>query len=131
MSPIQEGSMTTVEIAKKYVELCQANQNDLALETLFSPEAESIEAAAMPGMAAETKGIKGIVEKSKQWRDNHEVHGAKLEGPWPNGNRFVVRFSYDVTNKPSGRRFQMEEAGLFTVENGKIVREEFFYSTGG
>ncbi|HEY0467025.1 MAG TPA: nuclear transport factor 2 family protein, partial [Polyangiaceae bacterium] len=60
----------------------------------------------------------------------HEVHSAKVDGPWPNGDRFVVRFGYDVTNKPSGQRLQMEEAGLFTVENGKIVREEFFYTTG-
>jgi len=123
--------MTTFEIAKKYVELCRAQQNHAALETLFSPDAVSVEAAAMPGMPAESKGLKAIVEKSKQWQANHEVHGAKLEGPWPNGNRFVVRFSYDVTNKPSGQRFQMEEAALFTVDNGKIVREEFFYSTEG
>jgi len=26
---------------------------------------------------------------------------------------------------------QMQEAGLFTVENAKVVREEFFYSTEG
>jgi hypothetical protein len=32
-----------------------------------------------------------------------------------------------VTNKPSGKRMTMDEVGLFTIENGKIVREEFFY----
>jgi hypothetical protein len=26
---------------------------------------------------------------------------------------------------------KMDEIGLFTVENGKITREEFFYSTEG
>ncbi len=123
--------MTTFEIAKKYVALCQAHQNHAALETLFSPEADSVESAAMPGMPAEAKALKAIIEKGKQWLDNHEVHGSKVDGPWPHGNRFVVRFGYDVTNKPSGRRFQMEEAALFTVENGKIVREEFFYPTEG
>lgn len=123
--------MTTFETAKKYVELCQAGQTHTVLETLFSPDAVSIEAAAMPGFPIETQGIKAIVEKSQRWATNHELHSAKVDGPWPNGNRFVVRFSYDVTNKPSGRRFQMEEAGLFTVENGKIVREEFFYPTAG
>ncbi len=122
--------MTTFEIAKKYVELCRAQQNHTILETLFSPDAVSIEAAAMPGLPIEAKGMKAIVEKGKRWTDNHEVHSAKVDGPWPNGDRFVVRFGYDVTNKPSGQRLQMEEAGLFTVENGKIVREEFFYTTG-
>jgi len=120
--------MTTFEIAQKYVELCRANQNHAVLETLFSPEAVSVEAASLPGLPQEVKGLKAIAEKSKQWVDNHEVHSAKLEGPWPNGNRFIVRFSYDVTNKPSGRRLQMDETGLFTIENGKIVREEFFYT---
>ena len=34
------------------------------------------------------------------------------------------------SNKPSGQRMKMDEVGLFTVESGKVVREEFFY-TGG
>jgi hypothetical protein len=121
--------MTTFEIAKKYVQLCKEQQNHRAIETLFSPDVVSVEAAAMPGDPQEVRGVKAVVEKSKRWAENHEVHSAKADGPWPNGNRFIVRFDYDVTNKPSGRRFQMAEAALFTVENDKIVREEFFYPT--
>ena len=123
--------MTTLEIANKYVELCKANQHQTILETLFSPETVSVEAVAMPGFPIEAKGLKAIAEKGKAWVDNHEIHSAKVDGPWPNGNRFTVRFDYDVTNKPSGRRIQMDEIGLFTVENGKITREEFFYRTEG
>ena len=123
--------MTTFEIAKKYFDLCQAHQNHIALETLFAPEAVSVEAAAMPGMAAQSNGLKAIAEKGQKWMADHEIHSSKMEGPWPHGNRFAVRFTYDVTNKPSGRRMQMDEIGLFTVENDKIVREEFFYPTGG
>lgn len=36
-----------------------------------------------------------------------------------------------MTNKPSGQRFTMDEAALYTVKNGEIVREEFFYDMGG
>ena len=123
--------MTTFEIAKKYVELCKSHQNHVALETLFSPDVVSVEAMAMPGSSAESRGLKAVAEKGKQWMANHEVHSSNVEGPWPHGNRFVVRFTYDVTNKPSGRRMQMDETALFTVENNKIVREEFFYPTEG
>jgi len=123
--------MTTFEIAKKYVELCRAHQNHVALDTLFSRDAVSVEAAAMPGMPTESRGLEAIAEKGKTWMANHEIHSSKLEGPWPNGNRFAVRLTYDVTNKPSGRRMQMDEIGLFTVDNDKIVREEFFYATEG
>jgi hypothetical protein len=120
--------MTTLDIAKKYVELCRKHENHTALETLFSPEAVSVEATPPPGGVAEMRGLKAIAQKGKQWTDNHEIHEAKVEGPWPHDNRFIVRFSYDVTNKPTGRRMKLEEAGLFTVENDKIVREEFFYA---
>ncbi len=122
--------MTTNEIGKKYVELCKNHQNHTAIETLFSPDIVSVEAAAPPGGVMETKGVKAVAEKGKQWMTNHEVHSSKVEGPWPHGNRFIVRFSYDVTNKPSARRFKMEEAALFTVAGDKIVREEFFYAMG-
>ena len=119
----------TLEIAKKYVELCKNHQNHIALETLFSPEAVSVEAMSMPDMPAEVRGLEAIMQKGKTWMENHEIHSAAMEGPWPNGDRFIVRFSYDITNKPSGRRMQMDETALFTVENGRIVREEFFYAT--
>jgi ketosteroid isomerase-like protein len=123
--------MNTLDIAKKYVELCSAHQNHIILETLFSPDVVSVEAGAPPGAAsAETKGVKAVAEKGKAWMENHEVHSSRVEGPWPHGDRFIVRFSYDLTNKPSGRRFSMEEAALFTVAGGKIVREEFFYAMG-
>jgi hypothetical protein len=122
--------MTTLDIAKKYVELCAAHQNDKALETLFAKDAVSIEAGGPPGVELEARGLPAIFEKSKKWVSEHEVHSAKVEGPWPKANQFIVRFSYDITNKPSGRRMQMEEAALLTVENDKIVREEFFYAMG-
>jgi hypothetical protein len=35
-----------------------------------------------------------------------------------------------VTFKQSGQRMIMDEVGLYTIEHGKIVREEFFYSMG-
>jgi len=41
-----------------------------------------------------------------------------------------VYFSFDVTPKDGpmqGKRFQMDEAGLYTVVDGNIVKEEFFY----
>jgi ketosteroid isomerase-like protein len=84
----------------------------------------------MANMSPESRGREAVLAKSKWWADNHTVHSATCEGPWPHGDRFIVRFSYDVTNKPSGKRFNMDETALFVVKDGKIVREEFFYVTG-
>jgi ketosteroid isomerase-like protein len=122
--------MTTLETAKTLVELCKQGKNHAAMETLYAPDIVSIEAAAMPNAPAETRGLEGVLAKSKWWADNHVVHAATCEGPWPHGDRFIVRFSYDITHKPSNSRRQLDETALFTVKNGKIVREEFFYVTG-
>ncbi len=66
--------------------------------------------------------------KNQWWSENHELHSTSVEGPWPHGDdRFAVRFAFDITHKPSGMRMKMDEIGLFTVSDGKVVREEFFY----
>jgi ketosteroid isomerase-like protein len=120
--------MNTIEIANQLVALCKAGKDDEA-KALYAPDAESVEVMSMPGMDRVAKGLDAIKAKSAWWYANHEIHDAVVAGPWPHGDRFIVGFKLDVTNKPSGQRMTMEEMGLYTVANGKIVREEFFYST--
>jgi ketosteroid isomerase-like protein len=122
--------MNTLEIGKKMVELCREGKNDEAIKTLFSKDIVSVEAGAPPGQEATTKGMDAVLAKGKWWMDNHIVHSAKAEGPWPHGDRYIVRFTYDVTFKPDNKRFTMDEAALYTVANGKVVKEEFFYTMG-
>jgi len=122
--------MTTQEIAKRYVALCQAGKFEGCFDELYSKDAVSIEAAAMPGTEKTVKGLDAIRGKSKKWNESNVVHSAEVAGPFPNDNRFGVHFVFDVTDKPSGKRMKMDEIGLFTIENGKITREEFFYPTG-
>ncbi len=121
----------TLTVGKKLVELCRAGKNTEAIDTLYSPNIVSIEAASGPNMSARTDGIAAVKGKSEWWVANHEVHKAEAHGPFPNGDRFIVRFIYDVTAKAgpmAGKRFTMDEAALYAVKDGKIVQEEFFYS---
>jgi hypothetical protein len=120
--------MNTFEIGKKLVALCREGKNEEAVNILFTADIVSVEAGAPPGGDATTKGIAGILGKGKLWMNNHVIHSANVEGPWPHSDRFIVRFTYDVTFKPDDKRFTMDEAALYTVANGKVVKEEFFYS---
>jgi hypothetical protein len=123
--------MTNLEIGKKLVELCQQGKNDEAMATLYAKDIVSVEAAAMPTMPAEARGIDAVTAKGNWWANNHTVHSVKVEGPYPHGSdRFAVKLLYDVTNKPSNNRFKMDEIAVYTVKGDKIVREEFFYVTG-
>lgn len=123
----------TLAVGKKLVELCKAGKNAEAIDTLYSPDIVSIEAGAPPGGSARSEGLAAVKGKSEWWANNHEVHSGEAVGPFPNGDRFIVRFTYDVTAKAgpmAGKRFTMDEAGLYTVKDGKVVEEEFFYSMG-
>jgi ketosteroid isomerase-like protein len=121
--------MNTQEIGKRYVELCQQGKMTACLDELYAKNAVSVEAAPPPGGEKTAKGLDAIKAKGKEWQESHIVHGAEVVGPFPNENRFAVRFVFDVTDKPSGKRSKMDEVALFTIENGKITREEFFYPT--
>ncbi len=122
--------MNTLEVGKKLVEMCNKGQNDQAVEQLYSKDVVSVEAQEMPNMPAEMRGMQAVLGKGKWWSENHTVHSASCQGPFPHGDRFACFFKFDVTNKPSNQRFQMEEVALYTVKDGKIVREEFFYVGG-
>jgi len=121
--------MSTIEIANKLVELCRQGRN-MEAKALYAEHAVSVEAFAPPGAQKASQGLAAIRAKSEWWVANHEVHSAHVAGPWPNEDRFIVGFQFDVTHKPSGQRMKMEEMALYTVEKGQIVREEFFYNAG-
>jgi ketosteroid isomerase-like protein len=122
--------MTTLEVGNRLVELCREGKNDEAMKELYSPDVVSVEAGAPPGMPAELRGIDAVAAKGVWWSENHTIHSAKVEGPFPHGDRFIVRFTYDITIKQANQRVTMDEAALFTVADGKVVREEFFYTAG-
>lgn len=121
--------MNTKEIADRLVALCK-DGNFEGAQVLYAPEAVSVEASAPPGQAREAVGLAAIRAKGEWWVANHEVHSMQVAGPWPHDDRFIVGFRFDVTMKATGHRFTMEEMALYTVKDGKIVREEFFYDVG-
>jgi ketosteroid isomerase-like protein len=120
--------MTTQEVADKLVGFCTAGNFQGAMEALYSPEIVSMEAGAPPGGSREAKGMEAVAAKGQWWAENHEVHSVVVEGPLVAGAHFSVVFKLDVTFKPAGKRFVMEEVAVYKVAAGKIVYEEFFYS---
>ncbi len=116
--------MTTKEIAERLVSLCREGKNHEAINELYADDIVSLEAQEP---MKETKGIEGVQGKNTWWIENHEVHGGSVEGPFVNGDQFVVRFKFDITPKMTGERTQMDEVGLYQVKDGKIVQETFLY----
>jgi len=122
--------MNTEQVAQKVVELVRKQAWHEAVDTLYDKDIVSVEARTMDGSSPEARGIKGVREKVHWWLENMEVHSFKANGPFVAHDRFVVQYDADVTDKNSKKRFQLSEVGVYTVKNGKIVREEFLPRSG-
>ena len=117
--------MNTEEVAKKVLELTRKQAWKEAIDTLYDKDIVSIEARTMDGSSPETRGIDGVRGKTEWWTQNMDVHDVKVSGPFVAHDHFVVQYDIDVTDKNSKNRMQLSEVGVYTVKNGKIVREEF------
>jgi hypothetical protein len=117
--------------AEKLVAHCRAHTEMQGLDELYDPAAVSVEAMPMPGSdSAETRGVQAIKGKHEWWNSAMEVHSATTDGPYLHGDdRFAVIFEFDATERQSGKRHQMREVAVYTVNPaGRIVREEFYYT---
>ncbi len=126
--------MTTKEIADQLVALCRAGRNIEAVDTLLSADVVSVEARGDETMPAQMSGRDVIRGKNQWWIDNHKIHSAEVKGPFPNGDRFAVIYKFVVTpvaGPMAGKKMRMEEVALYTVADGKVTREEFFYDMSG
>lgn len=119
----------TAAVAEELVAFCRAGRNMDAINTLYSPDIVSIESMGNEQMPREMKGIDAIRQKNKWWGENNEVHSSVVDGPFIGEDKFAVYYNFDVTFKPTGQRTPMEEMALYSVKDGKVVREQFFYRT--
>lgn len=122
--------MTTVkETAEAFTALLREGKHIEAANAFNAPDIVSLE--AMEGPMAVCRGTAELKAKSDWWYANHEVHGGTVQGPFVTGEQFLVEFELDFTMKATGQRIQSKEWGLYTVRDGKISEERFFYPTMG
>ena len=121
--------MTAAEVGARLCELCGEGRNLDAINELYSDDVVSVEAAEGEGFPRTMTGIDAVRGKNQWWYENHEVHAGDVKGPFNHGDdQFAVMFTMDVTQKASGQRFNMNEVGVYTVQDGKVAKEEFFYT---
>ncbi|MEO9684495.1 MAG: SnoaL-like domain-containing protein [Tateyamaria sp.] len=116
-------------ISATLVEGCRAGTAHENLTKLYAVDAISVEASDN-GQGREAQGIDAIKGKHDWWDATFEFVKGDISDPMPNGDdRFAVIFDITVKHKESGEVSDMKEVALYTVGDGKIVREEFFYTS--
>ena len=71
-------------------------------------------------------GREAVIGKYKEWASGVIMHGCEVTGPFVGPNGFSVIFDLDMESKnASFPRMTMREVANYTVEGGKITKEEF------
>jgi len=112
--------MDTREVAHKVVEFVRKQAWHEALDTLYDDDVVSVEATT-----PDTQGKNAVREKVDWWLGAFEVHSFHASDPFVARDRFVVQYDAEVSDKKTKERRKLCEVGVYTVKNGKIVREEF------
>ncbi len=122
---------SVADVANDLTSLCRQGKFFEAVDQLYSDDIVSIEPVGSPEMPARQEGIEAIKGKNKWWAENHEIHEVRVDGPFVGDGEFAVRYYLAVTPKFTGQRMEMTEMALYTVKDGKISQEEFYYNVPG
>jgi hypothetical protein len=116
---------TPLEIGESLVALFNAGKSDEAESTWYHRKIESIE-----DDGSVFEGWKGVLEKGKWWKENFAVLSMKATGPYVCATGFAVVYSGRV-RMADGTEVDARECGVYTVEKGRIVREQFMKACFG
>lgn len=118
--------MTTQEVAACYNELAQQEKWFEIQETFFSEDVKSTEPPNSPYMGF-AEGKAAVRKKAEDFiKKIQDFHGATTTEPVVAGNHFAVGRTMEITLEDIGR-VKIEQIMLYTVKDGQIVSEQFFY----
>lgn len=119
--------MNTQEIANQLVSYCRKGDWASAYNNLYAKEIKSIEPYASPVFDKETIGLEAVVIKAQKFDSMIEkLHSIEVSEPLVSGNHIAFTITMDADRKNIGR-VVLPELCLYTLSQGKIVKEEFFY----
>lgn len=117
-----------IKLGQVFVQAMRDRRGIAHIDELYAEHAESIEAVVPPGRDVPiAKGREAIKAKREDWAATHDIHKLDADGPYIHPpNQFAVRFEAEVTQKNTGQKKTLREIAVYSVQEGKIVREDFF-----
>lgn len=108
-------------LAQRIVDLT-INQDDEGSLLLYADNVVSTE-IGMPPAA----GLDAIKQKFAMWRGMVSDSTWSARNIWVDGNTIIIEWAGRVTFASTGKQAPFDEIAIHEVENGKIVRERFYY----
>ena len=118
----------TQQVADRFNELAQQGRFDVVLDELYAEDAISREPIGNKFLP-DAEGLAAIRKKGEDFNNGiQEVHNGWCSAPVVGDAFFCVSMGMEVTMKGDTERTIMDELCVYEVKDGKIVKEEFFYT---
>ncbi len=116
------------DVARDFTDMLRQGQFLAARERFWAADVRCIEPHDLPdGIAAEVWGIDAARAKTVRWFGSRHIHDLSIDGPFVTGNQFALFLDMMIAGQPSGADQPFTEIAIFTVRNGQISEERYFY----
>ena len=109
------------ELAQRIVDLTVKHEDERAF-AFYADNVESSEAGMQP-----TVGMEAIKQKFAMWRGMVSDSTWQARNVWVDGSTIIIEWAGRITLAATGKQADFNEVAIHEIENGKIVRERFYY----
>ena len=119
---------TIHQVARDFTALLRSGKFVAAGERYWSSDVASIEPADLPGGIRTTvSGKAATLRKCTARFGTALIDEIGIDGPFVTGNQFALFLDLVTLDPASGARQPFTEIALYTVRDGQIAEERYFY----
>ncbi len=109
------------DIARDFTALLRAGQFEAAGARYWADAVTSVEPADL------SIGISAVHNKARARFGKGRIEDLGIDGPFVTGDQFALFLDMLITDPASGQTQPFTEIAIFTVRDGRIIDERFFY----
>ena len=116
------------EVARDFTDMLRQGQFVAARERFWALDIRSIDPHdLLGGISAEVSGIDAARAKIAHWLGSRRIHDLSIDGPFVTDNQFALFLDMMIADLPSGVDQPFTEIAHYTVRDGQISEERYFY----
>lgn len=122
--------MTAIEdVAREFTAMLREGQFAAAGDRYWAPDISSIDPVVIGAAPRATVwGKQAATEKCAARFADECIDELAIDGPFITGNQFALFVDVVLVDPATGTRRPFSEIALFTVRDGQIAEERFFYA---
>lgn len=116
------------DVARDFTAMLRLGKFEAAGEKFWASDVLSAEPAALSGdIPALVSGVEAARSKVRMRFAQSRIDDLGIDGPFVTGNQFALFLDMLITDPASGHAEPFTEIAIFTVRDGRIIEERFFY----